>query len=150
MLTRTLLPAVARKPFRTRDPFGELQRFHEEISRLFEGGRHSGEYPALNIWSNEVEAVIKAELPGFAPEDIEISVLQNTLTLRGTRQADELKEGETYHRQERWNGRFTRSLELPFDVEKERIEADFRNGLLTVRLPRAAEDRPRKIEVKAA
>lgn len=150
MLTKTFFPAVARNPFRTRDAFAELQRIHEGINRFFDGRRNSGGYPALNAWSNEEEAIVRVELPGFAPEDIEITLAQNTLTLRGARKGEEPKEGEKYHRRERWNGRFTRSFELPFDVDKEQIDADFRNGLLTIKLPRAAEDRPKKIEVKAA
>jgi HSP20 family protein len=94
--------------------------------------------------------VVTAELPGFNPDDVEVSVVQNTLTLRGSRTPEELKQGETYHRRERWNGKFVRTLELPFEVDHDKVEAQFRNGVLSIRLPRAPQNLPKKITVKAS
>ena len=85
----------------------------------------------------------------MAAEDLDISVLNNSLTLRGTRKRAELKEGETYHRQERWQGKFVRSLELPFAVDAEKVEATYKNGVLTVVLPKKEEVKPKAIEIKA-
>ena len=151
MLTRNFYPAVFRSGTRTWDPFGDLNRIQDEMNRL-EGTRRPGatEYPSLNVWNSEDDVVVQAEVPGFAPEDIDVSVVQNTLTLRGSRKAEELKEGETYHRRERWTGKFVRSLELPFEVDNGTVEAEYKNGILSVKLPRAEEHKPKKITVKAS
>ena len=152
MLTQSFLRGSRMNPFRGWDPLTDFQRLSEEMKRMFEGtGRPLwSDYPPLNVWSNDDQVVVTAELPGFAPENIDISVLQGTLTLRGERPLEAAKQGETYHRRERWNGNFVRSLELPFEVEADKVDAQFAKGLLTIRLPRAAESKPRKIEVKAS
>ncbi len=150
MLTPTFFPAVFRNGTRCRNPYGGFGRFQEEMNRLFEPTRRPVTGPTLNVWSNDEEAIVQADLPGFAPEDVEISIERNALTLRGNRKAGELKEGETYLRRERWNGKFSRTLELPFKVNGDDVKAEFKNGVLSVSLPRAAEDKPRKIAVKAA
>ena len=148
MSTHTFLPSVFRRSFRPWNGLGELQRFHDEVSRLFSAS--GPEFPALNAWSNDEETVVRAELPGFEPEDVEISVEGNTLKLSGSRDAEDLKEDETYYRRERWNGKFARTLELPAGVDADQVEAEFRHGVLSIKLPRAAEHRPRKIEVKGS
>jgi len=152
MLTRTYFPALFRNGTRTWDPFRDLRRVQDEMARTLDRGAYprSSDYPPLNVWSNEEETIVQAELPGFSAEDLDLSVVQNTLTLRGTRKPEEIKEGETYHRRERWSGQFVRSLELPFDVVGDQIEAEFKNGVLSIRLPRAEEHKPRKISVKAS
>jgi HSP20 family protein len=147
MLTHTFLPSVFRGSLRPWNGFGEFGRLHDEVSRLFSTG---SEFPALNAWSNDEETIVKAELPGFEPENIEISVEGNTLSLRGEREAEELKDGETYYRRERWNGKFARSLKLPAGVDADKVEAEFSNGLLSIKLPRAEAHKPRKIPVKAS
>ncbi len=107
-------------------------------------------YPAMNVWMNEEGAIITAELPGIAPEDLDISVVGDTLTVSGERKPEELKEGETYHRRERGYGKFSRAFQLPFEVEADKVSATFKNGVLHITLPRAEADKPRKIAVKAA
>jgi HSP20 family protein len=82
------------------------------------------------------------------PGDIEISVRDDTLTLRGSRKAVELEEGTTYHRRERGSGAFARTVELPFRVEGGKVEATFEKGVLKISLPRAEEDKPKKITIK--
>ena len=84
------------------------------------------------------------------PETIELSVVGKSLTLRGARQSEELKEGETYHRRERWEGSFSKTVQLPFTVESDKVNARFTRGVLTVELPRAEAEKPRKIIVKTA
>jgi HSP20 family protein len=106
------------------------------------------EFPATNVWVSENSAVVTTEVPGIDPIALEISVVKDSLTLRGSRKAEELKEGEAYHRQERWNGQFTRTLELPFPVDADKVEARFAKGVLYISLPRAEADKPRKITVK--
>jgi HSP20 family protein len=133
----------------------EMDRLQREMNRLFEDYspqrlRSAPSYPALNAWSNEEGLLVTAEVPGVSPQDIEVSVVGETLTLSGRRTLDDLKEGARYHRQERGYGKFSRTLQLPFPVTVEKIEAKFKNGVLSVSLPRAEEDKPRKIAVKSA
>lgn len=152
MLTRTFYPTVFRNRTRTRDPLCDFRHIQEQMNRLVAGARFSrpNEQPPLNVWSDQEELVVQAELPGFAADDIDISVVQQTLTVSGSRKPEELKEGENFHRRERWTGKFERSLKLPFEVASDGVEAEFKNGVLSVRLPRAEESKPKKIVVKTA
>ena len=110
----------------------------------------STRYPALDVRSNGDEIVIRAELPGFAAGDVDISLEQNVLTLKGAREAEEKTEGDVYHRQERWTGEFSRSLEMPCEVDEGKVAAEFSNGVLTIRLPRVEEHKPKRIEIQAS
>ena len=107
------------------------------------------EFPATNVWVSEDHAVVTTEIPGIDPSALETSVIRDSLTLRGVRQAEALKEGESYHRRERWSGQFTKTLEMPFAVESDKVEARFSKGILYISLPRAEADKPRKISVKS-
>lgn len=134
----------------------EMERLRREMNRLFDdsfslaGGRTAPSYPAMNVWTNEEGAVLTAELPGLNPEDIDISVVGDTLTLTGECKAIELPEGAKYHRRERAFGKFSRSFQLPFSVEVDKVEAVFKNGTLHLSLPRAEAEKPKKIAVKTA
>lgn len=132
----------------------EMNRLQEEMNRLFEGygnvRRTAPSYPAMNVWTSQDGLTVTAEVPGVSAEDIDISVVGETLTLSGVRRPDDLNESARYHRQERGYGKFTRTLQLPFPIKVDNIEATFRNGVLNINLPRAEEDKPRKIAVKTA
>jgi len=133
----------------------EMDRLQSEMNRLFNVYypnhlRPAPAFPALNVWTNEDSLNVTAEVPGVRPEDLDISVVGDTLTLSGTRKPEELDDNARYHRQERGYGEFTRSLQLPFPVDVEKVEATFRNGVLLVAMPRSEEDKPRKITVKNA
>ena len=149
MVTRTFLPAAFGTSLRALSP---MEAFNREVGRLFNGNWYSAsdEYPALNVKSNENEVEVLAELPGFDPGDIEIAVEANILTLRGSREGEELEEGEAYHRRERWSGRFERAIALPFKVDSDKVEAEFRQGELVIRLPRADSHKPKKIAIRAS
>jgi len=141
--------------YQVTNPWREVDRLQREMNRLFEDYypsriRRAPSYPALNVWSSEEGLFVTAEVPGMHSEDIEISVVGDTLTLSGARKPEELTEGARYHRQERGYGSFNRSIQLPFPVDVAKVDATFRNGLLSVTLPRAEEDKPRKISVKSA
>ncbi|MFA6111775.1 MAG: Hsp20/alpha crystallin family protein [Candidatus Latescibacterota bacterium] len=152
MFTRTFHPATFRSAPRLWDPFGEFRHLQEGMGRLADQSwaNRVADYPPVNVWTNEEEIVVKAELPGLAPEEIEISVVQNTLTVRGSRKPEDLKQGESMHRRERWSGAFVRTIELPFEVDGDKVQAECHHGVLTVRLPRIAEHKPRKITIKAS
>lgn len=143
MLTRSL--------FETLDNVREFERLYRDVNRLFNNIRPAGptQFPALNVRTHENSAVITTELPGFAAADIDILVVNDTLTLKGGRKSETLKEGEVFHRQERRAGKFSRSLQLPFKVAGDQVEAEFRNGVLRITTPRAEEDKPRKIVIKS-
>ena len=149
-----MLPTIFRHsvpgPAGFRSPLTGLASLHEEFDRLFRGSADFAHLPAVDVSSNGEGAIVKAELPGFKPEEIDVAVDDGVLTLTASRREEEEKEGETWHRRERRIGRFVRRIRLPFGVDAEAIEAAYQNGLLTVNLPRAAEERGRKIEVKAA
>ena len=103
----------------------------------------------MNVYTNDQEAVVLAELPGVEPAAVEISVVAETLTIQSERNPQEVGEKTTYHRQERTCGKFNRSIQLPFPINSEKVEAKLENGLLTIRLPRAEEDKPRRISVRS-
>lgn len=137
-------------------PWREMERWQQEMNRLFSGvfsptgSRTAPAYPALNILTNQDGALVTAELPGINLEDINISIVGDLLTLTGSRQPEQLPENARYHRQERGFGRFSRIIRLPFQVEVDRVEAVFKNGVLHISLPRPEADKPRKITVKSA
>lgn len=130
------------------DPWREFERMSEAMSRL--SGPVAVEFPAVNVWASADQAVVTTEVPGIDPKSLDITVVDKNLTLRGTRQPEELKEGEAYHRRERWNGQFTKTVELPFAVDSSKVEARLVKGVLNVFLPRAEADKPRKITINPA
>jgi HSP20 family protein len=139
-----------------RDPFSEMDRFRREMGKLidaFNAGRGSdhsaGVFPALNVSDDEDNLYVRAELPGVAPEDIEITTKENNLILKGERKIAAEGEKVSYHRRERESGIFRRIISLPTRVDADRISAVCQNGVLTVTLPKAAEIKPRQIEVKS-
>ena len=142
--------------FYSQNPWREIDRMQREMNQLmqsfpsFSGARVAPSFPAINVWLSEEGAVVTAELPGIKPEDLDISVVGETLTLTGSRQPEELKEGENYHRRERRVGKFTRTFQLPFTVEANNVDAKFDKGILHIALPRAEAEKPRKISVKVA
>lgn len=132
------------------DPFRELQRWHRQMNRLFDGGRStSGNFPAVNVWGNAEEVRVAVELPGVDPDKIDITVTGNTLTLEGERPADTVSEQDVVYRRERVHDRFLRTLRLPFEVDNNKIAARYVNGILRITLPRSEETKPRKIQVQS-
>lgn len=104
--------------------------------------------PPVDIYEDDRhELIVRAELPGLRREDIEVTVEHNVLTVRGERRRDEVKESQ-YHRAERTYGSFSRSFTLPATVDAKQVRADYRDGMLTIRLPLRDEARPRQIQVE--
>ena len=143
---------MVRRVYRGYSPWREMRRMQHQMDRLMNtmgsGLAVAPSYPAMNVWINEDGAVLTAELPGFDPDALEISVVNDTLTLSGNRCADDVEDA-TYHRRERRCGKFSRSFQLPFLVEGTGVEASFEQGVLKIELPRAEADKPKKITVKA-
>ena len=134
------------------DPFGELRRLQREMNQVFEKAPARGhqDFPALNVWESPDQYVITAEIPGINPDELDVTVLGDTVTIKGSRKADELKEGETYHRRERGSGSFVRTFKLPRAVDANRVGASYQRGLLQLTLPRAEEEKPRSIPLKSS
>lgn len=133
----------------------EFDRMQRELNRLYEPGlpkrvRRSASFPAVNIWTNDDNAFVTAEVPGVEPKDIDIALVGGTLTISGSRFMEDLEDNTRYHRQERNYGKFSRSIQLPFNVNASKVEANFKDGILSITLPKAEEDKPRKISVKTA
>ena len=128
-----------------RDPWREL----DKMQRVFQdfSSPRSGEFPAMNVWTSGDEAIVTAELPGIDPKSVDISVVGKAVTVRGARQPEAIMGDEAHHRQERWSGQFSRSIELPFAVDAGKVEARFSKGILKITLPRTEADKPRKITV---
>jgi len=128
-----------------------LQRDMNMLTHMFPGMRRASAhaFPAINLWSNDEQALATVEIPGVKIEDLDIMVSGDTLTLKGSRQPDSVAEGASTHRQERGCGQFVRSLRLPFPVESDKVEASLKNGVLHIQLPRANNDKPRKISINA-
>lgn len=145
------MPAVVRF-----DPFRDITSLRDEMNRLFSrtvgDGVSSGSTwtPAVDIFDTEDAIVLRAELPGLATADIDIEIDDNVLTLRGERRFTEPIEEGRFHRLERAYGHFQRSVTLPPAVKADEISADMEDGVLTVRVPKADEVRPRKIAIAAS
>lgn len=129
------------------DPWREFEAMGRTLSRI--EGLSSVEFPPVNVWASGDKAVVTTEIPGIDPKSLDISVINNSLTIRGSRKSDELKQGENYHRRERWSGQFAKTIELPFNVEGSGVEARFAKGILHISLPRAEAEKPKKIAVTA-
>lgn len=131
------------------DPFSELSRLQDDMARAFRREAPARTYqPAVDIYEEQDAIVVAAELPGVKPEDVNVTVDNGMLTIEGERKFREPK-GEL-HRTEALYGKFTRTFALPKTVSADAIEANLDAGVLTVRLPKRAEVKPRKVEVKAA
>ena len=127
----------------------EMRDLQEEMDFRLGGtfGPVRTKYPAINGWNSDEGILITAEIPGLEADDIDISIVGETLILSGSRNVDELPEGADYYRRERGYGEFTRTFELPFRVDVEAVDARFQNGVLQLELPRLPEEKPRKIEI---
>lgn len=132
------------------DPFSEMAQLQRAMNCLFHStdGGIDRMYPAVNVHVDEESAIVTVELPGIDAEKLEISTDGNALTLSGSREVEPVPEGASYYRQERFSGRFTRTIELPFNVEAEKVKARLRNGILEIEAPRAEADKPRKITIE--
>ncbi len=150
--------AIARfRPFSSgADPFRDLSDMQSELNRLFDGffGRPSAApgvervwAPAVDMYETKDELVLSAELPGLNEKDIHLSITGDRLTLKGERRwSREIDENSVY-RGERWFGKFERTLPLPIPVQAGKVKATYRDGVLTVSLPKAEEIKPKEIKI---
>jgi HSP20 family protein len=146
------------------NPFEDMEILRREIDRAFEGfgvgrepshrvaflpARGPRRYPMINLLEDKDKVYVEALTPGVDPQSLNLRVMQNRLTLSGekSRVSNDIKP-EAFHRNERASGKFVRTIDLPVEVDEGSIEAEYKNGLLMVALPKAAKARPKQINVK--
>ena len=126
--------------------FGRLTNLQDELDRLFESPLRAWA-PALDVREDKDNFVIRVELPGLKREEIEVSLQDGALVISGERKFEKAEEGVEVHRQERYYGKFQRALTLPEPVAADKVKADYKDGVLTVTLPKTEEAKPKKIDV---
>ncbi|HEY7319014.1 MAG TPA: Hsp20/alpha crystallin family protein [Candidatus Binatia bacterium] len=143
-------------------PFMGLTRWESEMDRMMDEffGRRMRPWwperwlraeeitPAVDVYEEKGDIVVKAELPGMEKNDIEVNISDSELTLKGEKKKEENIEDEDYYRCERSHGAFLRSVDLPTDVQADKVKASFKNGILEVRLPKTEEAKTKEIKVK--
>jgi HSP20 family protein len=137
-------------------PFEELERLQRRMGRLFEetiapglGLWRAGVYPLVNISEDHDYLYVRAELPGINPQELEITVHEGNLILRGERKIPAEEKNVNYHRRERESGYFRRVVGLPTLVNPDKVEASYKDGILTVKLGKPEEIKPRVIKVQS-
>jgi HSP20 family protein len=143
--------------FFERDPFTELEHLQRQMDNLFKNvagveryPRRVGVYPLVNISEDPDHIYVRAELPGVSPEDLDITIKDQQLVLRGERKIPTEEKKVNYHRRERESGFFRRVLRLPAQVDPVKVEAQSKDGVLTITLAKPEEVKPRQISVKSA
>jgi HSP20 family protein len=146
------MPMIKYSPFQTEEDFPTgLRVFQDSLSRLFSEPAARPWSPAVDIYETENELVLKADVPEIDPKDIEIQLENGTLTVKGERKFEEQKNGQKgFHRIERSYGKFTRAFSLPDTVDGEKVRADYRNGVLTITLPKKEVAKPKTINVQVS
>ena len=141
------------------DPFREFGDVQSEMNRLFDtflgrGGQQGAMErvwaPAIDMYETKDELVVTAELPGLNEKDIHLSINGDMLSVRGERHWNQEAKQDTYYRTERWYGKFERTLPLPMPVQAEKVKASYRDGVLTVKLPKVEEIKPKEIKIDVA
>jgi len=145
------------RPDSTWPAFGRLSSLRDELDRLFESPLAEwtgssqllgGWVPALDVHEDKDNYVVRAEIPGLKREDIDVSLQDGALVIFGERKTEKVEAGVEVHRQERYYGKFQRALTLPEPVAADKVKADYKDGVLTITLPKTEETKPKKIDVK--
>jgi len=139
------------------EPFSELRSLRRALDRGFYDfgpstwrSRDTTLTFPVDLSETDERVVVKAALPGIDPEQVEVSVNDNVLTVKGETKSDETTDGESYHRREIRYGAFYRAIPLPAEVSGDAAEAEFKDGVLTVTIPKAEQARPKQIKIKTA
>lgn len=127
----------------------DMARLQDAMTRGFFGEGGPRLFPLVNVTQDKDNLYVRAELPGVKSSDVDVSVKDNSINISGKRELPAESEAVSYHRREREGGSFSRSIEMPCSFDRERVEAKFENGVLSIVLPLAEETKPRQIAVKA-
>ncbi len=138
----------------------ELDTFRREMDRIFERFLSWSPferevtvlswYPSVDVSETPTDVIVKAEIPGVDPKDIEVTLCGDTLTIKGERKKEEEHKDENYHRIERSYGAFTRTISLPAEVDQDKAEAVYKDGILKLTLPKLKAEAAKKVEIKTA
>jgi HSP20 family protein len=141
-------------------PFRELERMRKEMDRLWDSffeerpirkAEETGEWvPSLDVSETKNEIVVKAEIPGMGPKDIDISLSNDILTIKGEKKQEREEKEATYHFIERSYGKFVRSIRLPGEVKSDKINASHKNGVLDITLPKSEEAKKKEVKIKVS
>lgn len=138
------------------EPARDMMTLREAMDQLFNdaftrplGGAALTQAPAIDLYQDSDKVVVKASLPGFKPEDVQISVTGDVLTLRGEYKHENDQKEKTYHLREQHYSSFERSVRLPSEIQADKANADFENGILTISLPKAESVKPRMVTINA-
>lgn len=153
MLLRRVWPS--RPAFES--PFNDFDFLRREMLRVFDSlagadgnsDLPAGVFPPMNVGQDDNHYYVRAEIPGISLEDLSVSSLRNRVTISGKREIPKEQGSVSYHRQERPEGSFSRTLTLPGEVDSDKVEAKYSEGVLTIRLPKAEAAKPRQITVSA-
>jgi HSP20 family protein len=128
--------------------YGRLANLQDELDRLFESPLRVWT-PAIDVQEDKDNYSVRVELPGLKREDIQVSLDDGALVISGERHGEKVEEGVEIHRQERFYGKFQRALTLPVPVAAEKVKAQYKDGILTVTLPKTEEAKPKQIDISA-
>ncbi len=132
------------------EPWGLLNRLRRELDQSFESAANDASWtPPVDIHEEAQQFVVRADLPGVRPSDIEITAERGVLALRGQRSLEQRQDDGHYSRVERVNGKFVRTFTLPENVQTDAIKAQFKDGVLELKIPKVAKPEPRRIEIHA-
>lgn len=134
-------------------PFTSLQREMGKVLNDFFGKDEffrPGSYPLLDISETDENVIVKAELPGIDPKEVDISIADNNLTIKGEKKEEADEKGKHFHRVERSYGRFSRTINLPKSVSTDNVKAEYKNGILEINIPKKEEAKAKKVEVKVS
>ncbi len=142
------------------NPFRELEDMQSRLNRIFgeaalAGGQENASSfsawsPAVDVQETEKEYLIKADLPGVKKEDVKVELLEGALTIGGDRSQEKEEKGKKFHKIEREYGSFLRRFALPSDVDAEKVQAEFKDGVLNVHLPKSPAVKPQTVDVKVS
>ena len=136
------------------DPFQEMLNLRRTVDRLFDNANPDHEWQptqwglAVDVVENKDDFIVKASVPGINPDDLDISYADDTLTIKGEIKSDKDYQEDHYHLRERRYGSFARSISLPTKIKGDAIEASYQNGVITLRLPKSEEVKPKRIPIK--
>ena len=130
----------------------EMSRLSRELDRLMSGTEsvsNSGVFPPLNLYDDGESVILRAEVPGIDPKALELNATVNSLTIKGERKQTEIRERASFHRRERSHGTFSRTINLPQEIDPNKVQASYKLGVLEILLPKAEAAKPRKIDIQS-